>query len=63
MSLIKYSHRRKSEFGVLKIQVKKEENGINEEKTKKREEIGKTLGEIGTTLFLSTLDMKAFTEC
>lgn len=63
MSLIKYSHRRKIEFGVLKIQVEKEENGINEEKKKKREEVGRRWGEIETTLFLSTLDMKAFTEC
>lgn len=59
--LIKYNHRRKFGFGVLRIQVEKEENGNNEEK-KKREEIGRRLGEIGTNLCLSTLDMKASTE-
>lgn len=34
--LIKYNHRRKFGFGVLRIQVEKEENGNNEEKKKER---------------------------
>lgn len=36
---------------------------VSMKKKKKREEIGRRRGEIGTTLFLSTLDMKAFAEC
>lgn len=36
---------------------------MKEKKKKKREEIGRRLAEIETNLCLSTLDMKASTEC